>query len=312
MEIAKNTMGSRLTLDKAKQMMEKSGGSLDLRGTQITSLPDNLTVGGSLDLRGTQITSLPDNLTVGGWLDLSGTQITSLPDNLTVGGWLDLRGTQITSLPDNLTVGGSLDLSGTQITSLPDNLTVGGWLNLSGTQITSLPDNLTVGGGLDLRGTQIRDKRKRQWKVKRLNDGEYKPGKYLYADGILTHIKSTKNVSEYTLYIGKIKGRNVVGDGKNYAHCSNFRDGIADLKFKEAADRGADQFLGMDMDKKIPLEDCKTMYRIITGACRQGTEAFAESLHSAGKLQDSYTIREMIAVTKGQYNAESFARFWEE
>ena len=54
------------------------------------------------------------------------------------------------------------------------------------------------------------------------------------------------------------------------------------------------------------------MYRIITGACRQGTEAFAESLHSAGKLQDSYTIREMIAVTKGQYNAESFARFWEE
>ena len=33
--------------------------------------------GGSLDLRGTGITSLPDNLTVGGWLDLSGTGITS-------------------------------------------------------------------------------------------------------------------------------------------------------------------------------------------------------------------------------------------
>ena len=58
------------------------GGSLYLQGTQITSLPDNLTVGGSLYLRGTQITSLPDNLTVGGSLDLQGTQITSLPDNL--------------------------------------------------------------------------------------------------------------------------------------------------------------------------------------------------------------------------------------
>lgn len=33
-------------------------------------------VGGSLYLRGTQITSLPDNLTVGGYLDLEGTQIT--------------------------------------------------------------------------------------------------------------------------------------------------------------------------------------------------------------------------------------------
>jgi hypothetical protein len=35
---------------------------------------------GSLDLSGTGITSLPDNLTVGGWLDLSGTGITSLPE----------------------------------------------------------------------------------------------------------------------------------------------------------------------------------------------------------------------------------------
>ena len=33
------------------------GGSLYLRGTQITSLPDNLTVGGYLDLEGTQITN---------------------------------------------------------------------------------------------------------------------------------------------------------------------------------------------------------------------------------------------------------------
>ena len=51
-------------------------GFLDLRGTQITALPDGLTVGGSLDLEGTQITALPDGLTVGGSLDLEGTQIT--------------------------------------------------------------------------------------------------------------------------------------------------------------------------------------------------------------------------------------------
>ena len=72
------------------------GGSLDLRGTGITSLPDNMTVGGSLDLEGTGITSLPDNLTVGGSLDIRGTGITALPDNLTVGGYLDLGGTGIT------------------------------------------------------------------------------------------------------------------------------------------------------------------------------------------------------------------------
>jgi Leucine-rich repeat (LRR) protein len=131
------------------------GGELDLRGTQITQLPEGLHVGGGLYLSGTQITQLPDNLTVGGWLDLSGTQITQLPEGLTVGGWLDLSGTQITQLPEGLHVGGWLDLSGTQITQLPDNLTVGGGRYLSGTQITQLPDNLTVGGELDLRGTQI-------------------------------------------------------------------------------------------------------------------------------------------------------------
>ena len=40
-----------------KKMMDKNGhirGSLDLSGTQITALPDGLTVGGSLDLSGMQ------------------------------------------------------------------------------------------------------------------------------------------------------------------------------------------------------------------------------------------------------------------
>ena len=67
-----------ITIDKAKAMMDANGGWLDLRGTQITALPDNLTVGGWLDLSGTQITALPDNLTVGSSLYLSGTQITEI------------------------------------------------------------------------------------------------------------------------------------------------------------------------------------------------------------------------------------------
>jgi len=65
------------------------------------------------------------NINVEEWLDLEGTNITSLPDNLSVGGWLDLDGTDITSLPNDLSVGWSLDLRGTNITSLPDNLSVG-------------------------------------------------------------------------------------------------------------------------------------------------------------------------------------------
>ena len=49
-------------------------------------------------------------ISVVGYLDLRGTNITELPDNLKVGGYLFLGGTGITKLPDNLKVGGSLFL----------------------------------------------------------------------------------------------------------------------------------------------------------------------------------------------------------
>ena len=43
-----------------------TGGSLDLRDTNITSLPEGLKVGGYLDLQGIKIKSLPEGLKVGG------------------------------------------------------------------------------------------------------------------------------------------------------------------------------------------------------------------------------------------------------
>ena len=63
-----------------------SKGNLDLHGTPIKSLPDNLkSVGGDLGLSDTPITSLPDNLKyVGGNLWLPNTPIKSLPKNLEV------------------------------------------------------------------------------------------------------------------------------------------------------------------------------------------------------------------------------------
>ena len=283
-------------------------GDLDLRNAAITSLPNNLTVGRYLDLSNTKIKSLPDNLTVGGILFLSNTAITSLPDNFTVGRGLYLSDTMITSLPDNLTVGGCLDLSNTKIKSLPDNLTIGGSLALRNTAITSLPNNLTVGGGLYLSGTKIADKGKESSKVKRLKDGDYVPNRYIYADRILTHIRAKRHIDGYDLYVGKIKGHNVISDGKHYAHCRTFKEGVADLLFKNAKDRGAEQYKDLTLDSTVTKDEAITMYRIITGACRQGTEQFVNSL---GKLKDTYTVKEIIKLTKGQYNSECFEKFFE-
>ena len=204
------------------------------------------------------------------------------------GDLLNLRGTGITALPDNLTVGDLLDLRGTGITALPDNLTVGGWLNLEGTGIAT----------------------EECGEVKSLREGDYVENRYLYADGILTHVKGRRKVGEYTFYIGRIKGRNVVSDGENYAHCDRLRDGIADLMYKTAKDRGAEQYRGMKLDEVMSVSDAAIMYRVITGACRQGTEAFMRGL--GDRLKQEYTIRECIALTEGQYGHEAFKRFWEE
>ena len=352
-----------LTLERANQLMEENRGSLDLNGTNVTSLPEGLTVNGWLDLSDTGVAELPEGLTVGTWLRLSGTGITELPKGLSVGKLLDLSGTGITELPEGLTIAGGLDLSGTgvnqlpkglsvggslylrgtKIKSLPADLVVGGQLDLSHTPLASLPEDLTVGSSLDLRYSRIKSLPKGlvvggplylrgtdiaslpvdlavggriypnradidKKGVRKLRDGDYVPGRYLYADGILTPVKAEKRLDGYTVYVGRIKGRNVVSDGKHYAHCSKIRDGVADLAFKAASDRGAGQYKDLPLDTEMAVGEAKTMYRVITGACRQGTDMFVAGLKD--KLKDRYTIREMLEITAGQYGHEAFAAFF--
>ena len=79
--------------------------------------------------------------------------------------------------------------------------------------------------------------------------------------------------------------------------------------FKSAEDRGAEQYKGMGMDAEMTVDEAGTMYRVITGACQQGSENFVNSL--GDKLKDRYTVREMIELTRGQYGSEAFARFFE-
>lgn len=229
------------------------------------------------------------------------TQIKTLPEYLTVSGDLVLSGTPIYNLTENLTVGGSLDLSNTQVKNLPENLTIGGALVLSDPPI----EYFVVGDSLKLNRTLIEKEEIK--KIKRLKNGDYVPGRYLYADDILTHVKKTKLIGKYTVYVGKTKEKNVVSDGTYYAHCNKIRDGIADLLYKAAVDRGAEQYRSLSLEDEVTVEEAVTMYRVITGACRQGSETFVNSL---GKLKEKYTVREIIEITKGQYNADKFSEYF--
>ena len=291
----------KYTLEKGKLTVNES---LDLSGTSIKELPEGLTVGGYLDLHGTPIKALPEGLTVGGSLYLYGTPIKELPEGLTVGCDLDLHCTPIKALPEGLTVGGSLNLRGTSIEKLPENLIIGGSLYLNNTPIKELPEGLRVGQGIAISNTfQIMTQKSR----KKLINGTYVEGKYLYADNILTLVKKKKKFGNYTIYIGKIPRQFVISNDVHFAHCSSLREGISDLEFKEALDRGMEQYKDFTLDTIVTLEEAKTMYRVITGACKFGTDNFVNNL---SERKETYTVRECIELTKGQYNAEVFARFF--
>ena len=78
---------------------------LILQGKEVTE------VIGDLYLSGTQITALPDNLTVQGPLYLTDTPITALPDNLKVSGHLWINSTpnlDKDNLPSSLVVKGEI------------------------------------------------------------------------------------------------------------------------------------------------------------------------------------------------------------
>jgi len=65
---------------------------------------DGETVQGPIDLAGTSLKALPNNLTVKGNLDISSTKVSTLPVGLKVEGTLKIQGTRISELPNDLFV----------------------------------------------------------------------------------------------------------------------------------------------------------------------------------------------------------------
>ncbi len=223
-------------------------------------------------------------------------------------GSLDLRGTGITSLPDGLTVGGSLYLEGTGITSLPDGLTVGGYLDLRGTGITSLPDGLTVGGSLDLRGTGITNGSQVSRCVPQMLRWEYKGREFIKVDGAFSRVISHRGKVWRIVNIGSDKEYYLVTDGQGrWAHGDTISQAKADLIYK-ISDRNVDEYRNLTPDSRLTFAEAIECYRVITGACAAGTKMFVESL--GDKVQEHYTISEMMEVTKGQYGHNTFCDFF--
>ena len=203
--------------------------------------------------------------------------------------------------------GGSLYLQGTPITSLPDNLTVGDILYLQGTPITSLPDNLTVGGWLYLRGTPITDISKVNLNAPDIYT--WRNNKYIKCDGVFSRVLSHKGNVWKVQSIGKDDTMYIVTDGNGkYAHGETIKAAKADLIYK-ISNREKSKYESLTLDSQVTFEEAIEMYRVITGACAAGTKNFVENRLREKKAK--YTIAEIIELTKGEYQSDVFAEFFQ-
>ena len=132
---------------------------------------------------------------------------------------------------------------------------------------------------------------------------------YVHADGITKKLLSRKKIGNTEVFEVEEfltnKSSYVVKRGNTFSHGETVEKAIEGLRYK-LSDRDTSQYKRWKLDDKKPIEDVISAYRAITGACEFGTRQFCESK----KLKKTYSVKEVIALTKGAYGNEEFAKFW--
>ena len=306
---------------------------LDISGAKITEIPNDCEFG-CLHMKETKIKKLRDNLVLVN-LIAHNSSLKCLPKGLKVKGLLDISETKITEIPEDCEFG-ALYMSGTKITKLRDNLTLGG-LIINKCPISELPKNLVVYGSLDIEKTlikclpddclatrifcnfELKDERYEKYKdldkCYKLKDEIvhiiHPSGReFLHVDGILNDVVEKKGnvyhirtgVNEPIYY--------VVTDGNgHWAHGDTLEDAKEDLIFK-ISKRDKSEYESLTLDSELPYDEAIICYRVITGACRAGTQDYLEH-RLPNPRKEKYTIKEMIELTKNEYGGKEFREFFE-
>jgi len=121
-----------------------------------------------------------------------------------------------------------------------------------------------------------------------------------FTDGLFTYVLSNKKgVKKVKTDNGKILY--IVSDENgNSAHGETIAKAQEDLIYKNVAKSD------VVVPKKVTGKEWIPIYRAITGACAAGVKMFVE--RTGKNLDDAYTAKEVIELTKGQYGAEQFAK----
>lgn len=277
--------------------------------------------------------------------DFSGSTFDNYPKIMKVGYNFYLVNTPITELPESVTeVFGDLDISYTKISKLHNNLVVYKEFIAHNTEIKQLPEGFITGGVLfkkhSLRNcTDMRKKCSEFSLFRGCNLAQYKSedyhieigctsdrvyfepnykgaflfenengkyikaneifGKLIYQDDNVHHVKRDKS--------GKITY--LVTDGKGiWTHSYILEVAKADLIY-EITKRDEDFYKNLTLESVLSFQDAILCFMIITGACLFRDKDYIGELLNENK-KDSYTIKEIIELTKDAHGNEYFKEFF--
>ena len=275
---------------------------LNIAYTQIREITE-VYPGVELYAEHSQVTRLPDN-----WqakiVCVEGCPIEVLPKGLSVTFSLDIRETGIKTIPGDCKVGLHICATNSKLQFVPDGLILAGCLDVSGTDVAVIPSQVICSVILYDAGVQVDAY---QFDARVRNFDFHPNGQYVRCDGILSKILEHKGNVWRCMDLSVDKEHFLVTDGEgHYAHGTTIQLAKADLRFK-VSHRSLTQYQSLTLDDSLSFEEAYTCYREITGACRFGTDQFIQSLP---EVKESYTIREILELTKGMYGHQSFAQFF--
>jgi hypothetical protein len=309
----------------------KVKGGLHVSYTNITEIPDDCEFG-ALDIENIKVTKLRDDLVLD-YLYASNSALAKLPKGLKVKSTLSISNTNITEIPDDCEFK-SLNISGTKVTKLRDNLTLDS-LIADNSYLKEIPKNLVVFNTFCISKTpftvlpydclsyfvscdfKLNDERyeKNIFDTYLLKDEivhiNHPSGReFLHVDGIFSEVVEKKG-DVYHVCNGVNKPISyVVTDGNNHwAHGKTLEEAKQDLMFK-INNRDKSDYEKLTLDSELTFNEAVVCYRVITGACKLGTQYYLE--HRLPKPhKEKYTIKEMIELTKNEYGGDTFREFFE-
>ena len=276
----------------------KVKGELNISYSDITDIPDDCEFG-CLAMEETKITKLRNNLNLI-YLDARGSALQQLPKELKVKGLLNVSETNITEIPNDCEFG-SLSMNDTKIKKLRDNLVLNN-LSICNSSLTELPKNLIIYYSLDNENTNIKSL-PYDCLVDRVhcrlmqNDERYKKDTfdyYYHLKDEIVHLKHSSgkeflHVDDILSEVIEKKGnvyhvRNGVNEPITYAitdgnghwsHGKTLDDAKQDLRYKMSI-RDKSEYKDLTLESELTFDEAVGCYRVITGACRAGTQDYLE------------------------------------